>query len=137
MFQDKSGMFEDFGFKLVVINSLLEEKTSFEKELKKMEEKYVDDYDGDGYECIPEMVEYFENLKLTEEDLSLVKELVFDGGEDIYFLIMPYWDGESDEFEVTSVKGFELLPNLESVEYVSMCEEELMEEFEKKGIEVS
>lgn len=137
MFQDKSGMFEDFGFKLVVINSLLEEKTSFKKELKKMEKKYVDEYDGDGYECIPEMVEYFENLKLTEEDLSLVTELVFDGGEDIYFLIMPDWDGESDEFDVTSVKGFELLPNLESVEYISMCEEELMKEFEKKGIEVS
>ena len=136
MFKDLSGMFEDFGFKLVVISSLLEKDTSFAKELEEMKEKYVDDFDGDGYECIPEMVEYFENLKLTEEDLALVEELVFDGGEDIYFLIMPDWDGESEEFDVNSVKGFELLPNLKSVVYCAMCDEELMEEFEKKGIEV-
>ncbi len=136
MFKDLSGMFEDFGFKLVVISSLLEEETSFSKELEEMKEKYVDEYDGDGYECIPQMVDYFENLKLTDEDLALVKELVFDGGEDIYFLLMEYWDGESEEFDVKSVKGFEKLPNLERVVYVSMCEEELMEEFRKKGITV-
>lgn len=136
MFRDLSGMFEDFGFKLVVINSLLGKETSFAKELEEMQEKYVDEYDGDGYECIPEMVEYFENLKLTEEDLAMVEQLVFDGGEDIYFLLMTDWDGESDEFDVQSVKGFELLPNLKSVEYIAMCEEELMEEFKKAGIEV-
>lgn len=136
MFKDLSGMFEDFGFKLVVIGSLLGKDTSFAEELEEMQEKYVDEYDGDGYECIPEMVDYFENLKLTQEDLALVEELVFDGGEDIYFLLMTYWDGESDEFDVSSVKGFELLPNLKKVLYISMCEEELMEEFEKAGIEV-
>ena len=61
---------------------------------------------------------------------------MFDGGEDIYFLLMEDWDGESDEFDVNSVKGFELLSNLKSVEYISMCDEELMEEFEKAGINV-
>ena len=136
MFRDLSGMFEDFGFKLVVINSLLGKETSFADELAEMQEKYVDEYDGDGYECISEMVEYFENLKLTEEDLAMVEQLVFDGGEDIYFLLMTDWDGESDEFDVQSVKGFELLPNLKSVEYIAMCDEELMEEFKKAGIEV-
>ena len=137
MFQDKSGDFEDFGFKLVVINSLLEKDTSFSDELQEMKEKYVDEYDGDGYECIPEMVQYFENLKLTEEDLALADKLVFDGGEDIYILLMPNWDGESDEFDVKSVKGFELLPNLKEVMYISMCEKQLMEAFTKEGIKVS
>ena len=136
MFRDLSGMLEDFGFKLVVINSLLGKETSFSEELEKMQEKYVDCYEGNCYEIIPEMAEYFENLKLTEEDLAMVEELVFDGGEDIYFLLMEDWDGESDEFDVNSVKGFELLLNLKSVEYISMCDEELMEEFEKAGINV-
>ena len=129
-------MFEDFGFKLVVINSLLLEETSFSKKLEEMKEKYVEEYDGDEFECIEEMVQFFENLKLTEEDLALVKKLVFDGGEDIYFLLMPDWDGESEEFDVKSVKGFEQLPNLKEVEYISMCEEKLMEEFEKRGIAI-
>lgn len=139
MFQDKSGLFDDFGFKLVVINSLLEEKTSFSEELAEMKEKYVDGFDetdGDGYEYIPEMVQFFENLTLTKEDLALVTDLAFDGGEEIYFLLMPYWDGESDELDVKSVKGFEQLPNLEKVDYISMCDEELMEAFTDAGISV-
>ncbi len=139
MYQDKSGLFEDFGFKLVVINSLLEEETSFSDELGEMKEKYVDDFDetdADGYECIPEMVQFFENLTLTKEDLALVTELAFDGGEEIYFLLMPYWDGESDEFEVKSFRGFEQLPNLKKVDYTSMCDEELMEVFTGAGISV-
>lgn len=136
MFKDKSGIFEDFGFKLVVINSLLEKETSFSDKLEEMNEKYVDMYEGDGFECIPEMVEFFENLNLTKEDLSLVTELCFDGGEEIYFMIMPDYDGESDEFDVKSIGGFEKLPNLRQVEYISMCSEELMDEFKVKGIEV-
>lgn len=70
-------MFNDFGFKLIVINTLLEEDTSFTKELEEMKEKYVDNYDGDGYECIPEMINYFENLVLTKEDLEKVEILYF------------------------------------------------------------
>ncbi|MDU5722289.1 MAG: hypothetical protein E6Z86_09095, partial [Clostridium butyricum] len=137
MFKDKSGIFEDFGFKLVVINSLLEKETSFSNKLEEMNEKYVAVYEGDGFECIPEMVEFFENLNLTKEDLALVKELCFDGGEEIYFMIMPEYDGESDEFDVKSIGGFEKLPNLRQVEYIAMCSEELIDEFKEKGIEIT
>ena len=56
--------------------------------------------------------------------------------KDIYFLLMPDWDGESDEFEVQSIGGVELLKNLESVVYTSMCQPELMEAFEERGIQV-
>ncbi|ETI88369.1 MAG: hypothetical protein Q607_CBUC00203G0030 [Clostridium butyricum DORA_1] len=136
MFKDKSGIFEDFGFKLIVINSLLEKETSFSNKLEEMNEKYVAVYEGDGFECIPEMVEFFENLNLTKEDLALVKELCFDGGEEIYFMIMPEYDGESDEFDVKSIGGFEKLPNLRQVEYIAMCSEELIDEFKEKGIEI-
>ncbi len=132
MFKDKSGIFEDFGFKLVVINSLLEKETSFSNKLEEMNEKYVAVYEGDGFECIPEMVEFFENLNLTKEDLALVTELCFDGGEEIYFMIMPEYDGESDEFDVKSIGGFEKLPNLRQVEYIAMCSEELIDEFKEK-----
>ena len=137
MFQDKSGIFEDFGFKLVVIDALLDKETSFTEELEKMKETYVDDHDGEPYECIPEMVEFFENLTLTEKDLAQVTTLEFDGGEDIYSLIMPDWDGESDEFDVKSVKDMKLLPNLKQVDYIAMCDEELMEDFKNAGIAVS
>ncbi|EDT75664.1 DUF6892 domain-containing protein [Clostridium butyricum] len=136
MFKDKSGIFEDFGFKLVVINSLLEKETSFSNKLEEMNEEYVAVYEGDGFECIPEMVEFFENLNLTKEDLALVTELCFDGGEEIYFMIMPEYDGEYDEFDVKSIGGFEKLSNLRQVEYIAMCSEELINEFKEKGIEI-
>jgi len=51
-------------------------------------------------------------------------------------MIMPEYDGESDEFDVKSIGGFEKLPNLRQVEYISMCSEELMDEFKEKGIEI-
>ena len=137
MFQDKSGIFADFGFKLVVINTLLDKETSFSEELIHMKEKYVDTYDGDGFACIPEMVAYFENLTLTEKDLEQVTELSFDGGEDIYFLLMTDWDGESDEFDVKSVNGFKKLHNLKKVNYIAMCEKRLMDEFIEAGISVN
>ena len=130
MFTDKSGMFKDFGFKLLVIDSLKNGgDCSFSEELERMEEKYVDCYDGEPFVCIPEMVDYFENLKLTEEDLAKVTTLCFDGGNDIYFDIMDEWDGESDEFDVYSVEDHRLLPNLREVIYVSMCDKALMNDF--------
>ena len=104
MYSDKTNMFDDFGFKLVVVNSLLNQENSFAAQLKQLEEQYVEAYEDGTFECIPEMVDFFENLQLTEQELESVKELVFDGGEDIYFLLMPDWDGESDEFEKRGIQ---------------------------------
>jgi hypothetical protein len=141
MFKDKTGMFESFGMKLMVIDQLLDKDTSFSDELEELQEKCEDAVDDmDAFECIPEMVEFFENLVLTDEDLEQVTELIFDGGNDIYFLLMPDWDGESDEFDVTNIGGYKRLTNLKRVEYISMCDEDLMEEwaeeFRQNGIEV-
>ena len=134
---DKSGMFKDFNFKLVVISSILEKEPSFEQELAELKEKYVDTYEWyAGNDLIEEMVSYFEQLKLTEEDLEKVTELCFDGGEDIYMLLQPDWGGDADIFDITSVEGFEVLKNLKRVDYISMCDPELMEAFRQKGIDV-
>ncbi len=136
-FVDKSGMFKDFGFKLIVIESLLDKETSFKEELEKMKEKYIVPYEWNyTFTCIPEMLDFFENLVLTDEDLKMVEELSFDGGNNIYGLLMPEWDGESDEFDILSVDDMVLLPNLKKVIYISMCDESLMSKFEEKGITV-
>lgn len=134
MYTDKSGMFEDFGFKLIVINSLLEENPSFMEDLEEMKDKYVDSYNGEAYTCIAEMIQYFQELILTKEDLDQVTSLYFDGGNEVYFYIMPDWDGESEEFEVESIGDYKLLRNLERVSYTSMCDPSLMDILEDKGI---
>lgn len=127
-------MFRDFGFKLIVINSLLNEETSFGRELQEMKERYEDSYEWGSYVCIPEMLKYLEELELTEADLATVRSLCFDGGNEIYFYLMPDWDGESDEFDVHSVEDAALLPNLKEVIYVSMCDPSLMDQLERKGV---
>ena len=134
---DITGVFEDFNFKLIVVNSLLDEEPSFEDELERMKEKYTDNYDLYNDEGpIEEMLQYFEELYLTKEDLSKITSLTFDGGNDIYSLIWPNWDGEDDFFDVESVDGFQSLRNLERIEYTGMCEEEILDPFADAEIEI-
>lgn len=119
---DKSGMFEDLNFKLVVIDSLLSKENSFNKKLEVVKAAYG----NSSQEIIPEMLQFFANLALSQEDLDKVTSLDFDGGSDIYFLIYPGWDGESDCFEVRSIKGHEKLRNLEIVDWTSMCDPDIL-----------
>lgn len=136
--QDKSGYFEDFNFKLIVIDSLLEKKTSFSEQLKELAEKHTENYEWySGQGMIEPVVSFLEELVLTEEDLDQVTELCFDGGSQIYFLLKPDWDGEDDRFDVTSVSGFERLKNLKSVIYIALCELRLLDPLRERGIEVS
>ncbi|KEY58861.1 hypothetical protein [Serratia sp. DD3] len=137
-YQDETGLFEDFNFKLVVINSLLKQSPLFEGELKKMSELYVNNYEWySDFEPIEEMLQYFSQLKLQDEDLAKVTTLYFDGGSNIYFHIQPDWDGEDDSFDVQSIKGFEVLKNLTSVSYASMCDEIILQPFIEKGIKIT
>lgn len=136
-YQDKSGMFADFNFKLVVINSILDKQPSFEASLEKMKKRYVEPYEWyKNDEIIPEMAEFFAELTLTEEDLAQCTHLVFDGGSDIYFLLKPDWDGELEIFDVRSLAGVERLRNLRSVDWTSMCEPALLAPLRDSGIEV-
>ena len=137
MYKDKSGLFKDFNFKLVVINSLLDKETSFGEELERLENEYNEENEEfEIDEMNTSILEFLQELTLTQEDLNEVTELVFDGGEDIYFMIYPDWDGEDDIFDVTSVEGIEKLNNLSEVIYVSMASEDVINEIEAMGIEV-
>lgn len=139
IYKDATGLFEDFNFKLVVIDSLLNQSPSFESELEILKEKYVDKfewYSGSG--PIEEMLKFFSNLKLELQDLDKIIELCFDGGNEIYHLIQPDWDGEDSRFDVQSVSGFEHLKNLKRVCYISMCDEEtILNPLSHKGIEIT
>ena len=136
-YQDKSGMFADFNFKLVVIDGILDQHPSFEASLAEMKKRYVEPYEWyKNDEIIPEMAEFFAELVLTQEDLDRCTHLVFDGGDNIYFLLKPDWDGELDIFDVTSFAGVERLRNLRSVYWTSMCEARLLAPLHERGVEI-
>jgi len=134
---DKSGMFKDFNFKLMVIEALLDKEPQFSGELTELGNKYINNfewYSGNG--PIVEIKEYLEELNLEASDLEKVEYLCFDGGNEIYHILKPDWDGEDDLFDVISVEGFQNLKNLKTVDYISMCYPKVLEPFKQAGIEI-
>jgi hypothetical protein len=129
----------DYGFKLVVLQELLETGPfSAQLEALKAQPSIARRLTGteDYEQIIPEMDRFFREVELTQEDLQRVTRLGFDGGLEIYHLVLPFWSGESNEFDVVSVDGFERLPNLERVVYCSMISEEQLERLRNAGVRV-
>ncbi|MCL2416105.1 MAG: hypothetical protein FWD01_04750 [Defluviitaleaceae bacterium] len=136
-YEDKTGLFEDFNFKLMVIDALINQSPSFESALNEITQQYTDNYEWyTGLEPIAEVLEFFSELKLEQADLDKINELTF-GGNEIYGLIKPDWDGEDELFDVHSIKGHEHLKNLESACYDSMCDSALLAPLKEKGIIVT
>lgn len=73
---------------MVVIDSLLSLKPRFENKLGKLKGKYVENYEWySGKSLINEIVEFFQNLNISQDDLDKVEELCFDGGNEVHFLL--------------------------------------------------
>jgi len=137
MYADQTGIFKDFNFKLIVIDALLDQEPSFEAELERLKEQYTDNYDWyTGAGPIQELLEFFASVQLEQQDLEKVTGLSFDGGNEIYHIIKPDWDGEDELFDVTSIEGFQHLPQLQSVFYASMCQPEVLDPLKAAGIEI-
>lgn len=135
--KDKTGLFGDFHFKLLVIDALLTNEPSFEKELTKMEKKYVTPYEWDmDLGPIKEMVNFFQELEFTKEDLEKVEELYFDMENEVYTLIWPDWDGEDGTFDVRSAEGLENLPSLKRVYDYGLARPEVLETLRQSGIAI-
>lgn len=130
-------MFEDFNFKLIVIEALLDKDPLFLNELTELANKHSDHYEWySDAGPIDEIINYLKELSLTKSDLDKVESLCFDGGNEIYGMIKPDWDGEDDLFDVTSVEGFQNLNSLKTVEYISLCYPKVLEPFRQAGIEI-
>lgn len=130
-------MFKDFNFKLIVVDALLDKEPVFEQELEALKEQFTTQYEWyEDMKPIPQIMTYLQNLELSKKDLLKVDYLCFDGGNEIYHILQPDWDGEDEFFDVTSVEGFEHLPNLMTVDYISMAEPEVLEPLREAGITV-
>ncbi len=70
--------------------------------------------DADGYNIIPEVLSWFQELVIPVRFAKDVTEIYQDGNE-IYRQIFPFWDGECDSFNIRSVDDAKHFPNLKSV----------------------
>ncbi len=132
---------KDFNFKLMVINQLMyRDKVLFPKfdiwDFVKTYTKRHIDIEVEGYEPIAESIAYFKNLEIPMDLLIDIKELKPDGGDEIYRQIIPFWDGEDDQFEVRSVEDVTYIPNLKATNNMNFPKE-LIKELRAMKIKVA
>jgi hypothetical protein len=116
-------IFVEPNFKLAVIQALLH-LGEFEDVVSEIEEREEFGPDGPYFQNAkgdarigphPEVLKRFLELPVTKKQLSRVRSLTPDGGDEIYLLIAPNWDGEDDLFALKTLKDAPLLENLEEI----------------------
>lgn len=134
--------FKDLNFKLAVIDVLMYNKQLIKPafdifEFAKRHTERAIDVDSEGYDVIPEALQYFEQLQIDERFAPEVDEITQDGGNDIYMNIIPFWSGTTDDFNIRSFDDVDQFPNLKTIVlFYDERLEQIQEEMKKKGITV-
>jgi len=138
-----NAIFKDLNFKLCAIEELMYSKNLLTPKFDVYDfaRGYKDreiDIDEEGYEIIPEVLAYFEQLEIPEELLVHVTEIYQDGGNKIYMSICPFWNGDDDWFNITSSEDVAIFPNLKKMTIFSVYggDHTLRDELKAKGINV-
>lgn len=132
--------FKDFNFKLSIIQELM----YFQEVLKPKFDLYefADWYqerritiEEEGYDFIPEVTQYFQEVPIPKSLAKYVTELSQDRGNDIYLRMFRFGDGEGDEFDIESAEDAKHFPNLKKV---TLCyaNKNVLKQFKKLGIEI-
>ena len=132
-------IFEDFGFKLSVIEELMYIKGLMEPvfDLYEFADWYQAreiDIDEEGYEPIAEVTQYFKDLPIPKRLASEITDFYQDGGNDIYMNLSPFSGGAVDYWDIKTAIDAKQFPNLKKV---TLCyaTDEAYKEFEQMGIE--
>jgi hypothetical protein len=125
--------FQDFNFKLAVVQVLMYEKYLLKPEfdVHQFVERYTAreiDVDAEGYHIIPEVKEYFERLEIDQKYAGEITEIYQDGGNDVYMHICPFWSGESDIF---NIKSFEDVDQFRNLKKMTLFYDENMEQIQR------
>ena len=140
--EEKCVQFKSFNFKLAVVQELMyvQEVLKPKFDVYDFCENYTKrDIDPEEYyfEIIPEVKKWFQDLPIPASLAPLVTELYFDGGNEIYAQLIPFWDGESDDFDIESLTEEDILqfPNLKVIDGTAILMSEQVKDLCKsKGI---
>lgn len=142
--------FEDFTVKLLVIDQLMyagvivppyKYGQDWLREARGLNGDEVDGllFGGELFcERIPEADQWARDLELTKEQVESVEILLFDGGNEIFMLLAPSWDGEDDLFDPATWRDVTMarFPNLKELIYVGELEDEVRAELEEAGVAI-
>ncbi len=134
--------FYDFIFKLAVIQELMynQEVLKPKFDLYEFVEWYQEreiDIEKEGYEFIPEVVQYFKDLPIESKYANLITEIYQEGGDEVYSQLIPFWTGEEDDFNIQSAKDAIHFPNLKKVILFYENESKVKNEFIDMKIEAN
>ena len=140
--EEKCVQFKSFNFKLAVVQELMyvQEVLKPKFDVYDFCENYTErDIDPEEYyfEVIPEVKKWFMDLPIPASLAALVTELYFDGGNEIYAQLIPFWDGEDDMFDIETLTDEDIcqLPNLKTIDGTAILMSEQVKNLCKsKGI---
>ncbi len=140
--EEKCLQFKSFNFKLAVVQELMyvQEVLKPKFDVYDFCENYTErDIDPEDYyfEVIPEVKKWFMDLSIPASLAALVTELYFDGGNEIYAQLIPFWDGEDDVFDIESLTEEDIsqVPNLKTIDGTAILMSEQVKNLCKsKGI---
>jgi len=132
--------FQDFNFKLLVIEELMYNKELLQPkfdvyEFAQLYKQREIKIDNEGYDPIPEVIQYFESLEIDKILAEEVTELYQDGGNNIYGNMIPFWSGEDGYFDIRTYEDIKHFSNLKKITVFGAATEEI-QAFKAKGIDV-
>lgn len=135
-----NAIFKDINFKLCAIEELMYTQKVLTPKLDVYD--FVENYKGrkinideEGYDIIPEVLEYFNQLEIPADLLANISEIYQDGGNDIYMQICPFWSGTDDIFNITNVEDSALFPNLKKMTIFYGNDKTILDQLNSKNIE--
>ncbi len=117
--------FSDPNLKLAVMSSLLFAKAldlGTPQQLASHVRGRTVDLEQDGYELIPEALDYLVRYPLTDEQLAAVEWVEFDGSGAVYPYAWYFWGGEESVFDIKDISGLRFCPNLKGFFVNSMID---------------
>ena len=142
LIEEKCVQFKNFNFKLAVVQELMyvQEVLRPKFDVYDFCENYTErDIDPEDYyfKVIPEVKKWFMDLPIPASLAALVTELYFDGGNEVYAQLIPFWDGEDDVFDIESLTEEDIsqVPNLKTIDGTAILMSEQVKNLCKsKGI---
>lgn len=80
------------------------------------------DLEEEGYDLIPQALDYLLRYPLTDEQLASVDWVQFDGGEEIYPYAWYFWEGEDGVFDIHDTADLHHCVNLRGISVISMID---------------
>jgi len=114
-------MFKDFNLKLAVLSELME-GGHYVVEAERLRSDHGEG--AEDYRPIPEVITFYRSITIPDELLATVTKLSPDGGDLAYLNAMNVWDGEDNQFDISSLEGIEKLVNLTEFTPIAMIAED-------------